>query len=105
MIDIIKNMKNQMKYTFYSLIMLIGLASCGNEQPILNDEENPYVVHSITQYNETHASYYCLPHYTGTGSTTQNNFFGSWFGRIVLPKGMFNVGDTIVVCECKNHIK
>jgi len=30
---------------------------------------------------------------------TRNNLFGSWTPRIVLPKGYFNIGDTIVFLQ------
>jgi len=76
------------------LSMSIFFISCGNEQPILNDENNPYIVYSIKDFNSTHASYY--NDWQSSGGTN-NNFFGSWSARIVLPKGMYNIGDTITL--------
>lgn len=87
------NSKNRIKYFLYTLLVAV-LCSCGNEQAILNDKENPFIVESISAFSKTHSSYY---NGLNEKSATRNNFFGSWYGRVVLPKGMFNVGDTIVV--------
>lgn len=89
-----KNLITKLSYALYTLLVAVGLSSCGNEQPVLNDSNKPFVVKSIEEFNETHASYY---NGFNEKSSTKNNFLGSWYGRVVLPKGMFNVGDTIVV--------
>jgi hypothetical protein len=73
-------------------MLATGLFSCGNEQPVLNGK-TPFIVTEIKEYNYTHASYYGK---WNTDMGTRNNFFGSWTPRIVLPKGYFNIGDTIV---------
>lgn len=89
-----KNLRTKLSYALYTLLVAVALSSCGNEQPVLNDSKNPFVVKSIKEFSETHASYY---NGFNENSATKNNVFGSWYGRVVLPKGMFNVGDTIVV--------
>ena len=89
-----KNLRTKLSYALYTLLVAVALSSCGNEQPILNDSEHPFVVNSIEEFSETHASYY---NGFNENSATRNNLFGSWYGRVVLPKGMFNIGDTIVV--------
>jgi hypothetical protein len=86
--------KTLTRYALYTLLVAVALSSCGNEQAVLNDTKNPFVVKSIQEFSETHASYY---NGFNEKSATGNNLFGSWYGRVVLPKGMFNVGDTIVV--------
>lgn len=88
-----KNLRTKLSYTFYTLLVAV-FYSCGNEQAILNDKENPFIVESISYFNKTHSSYY---NGFNKKSSTKNNLIGSWHGRVVLPKGMFNVGDTIVV--------
>lgn len=80
---------------FYYVLLFTGLSSCGNEQPILNGK-TPFVVKEIREYNETHASYYGK---YNSDMGTRNNFFGSWVPRIVLPKGYYNLGDTIVIVK------
>lgn len=78
---------------FFAYVLLsTGLSSCGNEQPVLNGK-TPFVVTEIKEYNKTHASYYGK---WNTNMGTRNNIFGSWTARIVLPKGYYNIGDTIV---------
>ena len=89
-----KNLRTKLSYALYTLFVAVALSSCGNEQPVLNDSKHPFVVKSIEEFSETHASYY---NGFNENSATKNNLFGSWYGRVVLPKGMFNVGDTIVV--------
>jgi hypothetical protein len=87
-------MKKRFNLFFGMLIVLtILLTSCGNETPILNGEE-PFVVDKVTSYNETHSSYYSLKF--ATGSSVSNNFIGSHRARIVLPNGLYTVGDTII---------
>lgn len=99
--SLINNKKqNRMKNIKISIVAAIavytmlaaGLSSCGNEQPVLNGK-TPFVVTEIKEYNETHASYYGK---WNTDMGTRNNLFGSWTPRIVLPKGYYNIGDTIV---------
>ena len=79
-----------MKKVFYVIFVFI-FCSCGNEQPVLNGT-TPFVVTEIRTYNETHASYYGE---WNSAAGTKNLFFGSWYPRIVLPKGYYNIGDTI----------
>ena len=90
-------MKNLIKLkSLFILCLVICITSCGNEQPILNDSANPFIVSSAEAYNETHTSYYN----TDLKGGTVNNVIGSWYARIVLPTGMYNVGDTIMVSRC-----
>ena len=86
-------MKNLLKCGFIAVV--ICFTSCGNEQAILNDPKHPFIVTGVSSYSETHSSYYN----DGIGdlSGTVNNLCGSWYARVVLPTGMYNVGDTIVV--------
>ena len=89
-----KNLRTKLSYAFYTLLVAFAFTSCGNEQPVLNCSKNPFIVKSIKEFSDTHASYY---NGFNENSATKNNVFGSWYGRVVLPKGMFNVGDTIVI--------
>jgi len=89
-----KKLRTKLSYALYTLLVAVAFSSCGNEQPILNDTKHPFVVKSIKEFSETHASYY---NGFSESSATKNNLLGSWYGRVILPKGMFNVGDTIVV--------
>lgn len=79
------------------MVLSAGLSSCGNEQPVLNGDA-PFVVTEIATYNKTHASYYGK---FNSDMGTHNNLFGSWIPRIVLPKGYYNIGDTIVIVKPK----
>lgn len=82
----------KIKLTFCTCSLLVAmLFSCGNEQPILNGKK-PFVVTEIETFDETHASYYGE---FNSDMGTRNNAFGSWYARIVLPKGWYNIGDTI----------
>ena len=97
-----EDLKTKLSYALYVLLVVVVLSSCGNEQPVLNDSEHPFIVKSIEEFSDTHASYY---NGFNEDSGTKNNLFGSWYGRIVLPKGMFNVGDTIIVTPIATNNK
>ncbi len=87
-----KNLIKQPHFALYILLTAVLLNSCGNEQPVLNGE-TPFVVHKVAEFDETHASYYGA---WNSNMGTRNNMFGSWRARIVLPKGYYTVGDTIM---------
>ena len=84
----------KLTYIFFLVLIALLATSCGNEQPILNDINSPFVIYEISKYNDTHSSY--CNSMDGSGST-RNKPFGSGFARIVLPTGMYNIGDTIII--------
>jgi len=75
------------------LICIIILTACGYETPKLNDIETPFVVDKIKQIDNTHSKYQANNVNAGGGY----NLFGSWQCVIILPTGMYNIGDTIII--------
>ena len=75
---------------FFILLVSCCLYSCGNEPPVINDKNNPFIVGEISQKSNTHSIYY-----KNKISKKGTSVFGSWYEAIVLPTGMYNVGDTI----------
>lgn len=90
--DHIKDKKNIIK-TILLFLFIGSMVSCGYETPKLNDTENPFIVEKINQVNLTHSKYYGNDNLAGGGY----NFFGSWTPVIMLPTGMYNIGDTIII--------
>ena len=76
----------------YTVLAVVLFASCGNEPPVINDKNNPFIIGEISKKNETHSISY--KHELTKNGTS---FFGSWYEAIILPTGMYNVGDTIYV--------
>jgi len=79
-----------MKNKILTLVLLLGLFSCGKTPPVINNENKPFVVGQIDKYSSTHSIYY-----KETISTQNIYIFCSWYEAIILPTGMFNIGDTI----------
>ena len=81
---------------FYVLLSVVIFQSCGNVVPII-DGETPFVVESITKYNDTHSIYIAGNYECGRYVP----FDG--LPVIILPSRMYNVGDTIksVFCNLK----
>jgi hypothetical protein len=78
-------------------ILLLGLlfivSSCGyDEPPVLNNPKKPFVVCKISVYDKTHSNYYNEIRTSGGRSGDVISY-----SRIILPNGMFNIGDVIVV--------
>lgn len=75
---------------FLYCLLAVVLSSCGNESPVINDKNNPFIVGEITQKTSTHSIYR-----KNKVSKNGTSIFGSWYEAIILPTGMYNVGDTI----------
>ena len=75
------------------IILLVGcfLFSCGNEPPVFNDKNDPFIVGEISKKSTTHSIYYKNKMRHRNGSV----IFGSWYEAVILPTGMYNIGDTI----------
>jgi hypothetical protein len=67
------------------LILCTIFASC-SEPPVLNNEENPFIVSGIEAVSATHALY---TDFKANDSTTHIK------QSIVLHRGLYNIGDTI----------
>lgn len=73
---------------FYVLLSVVIFQSCGNADPII-DGETPFVVESITKYNDTHSIYMAGNYECGKYIP----FNG--LPIIILPSRMYQIGDTI----------
>ena len=73
---------------FYMLLSVVIFQSCGNVVPII-DGEAPFVVESITKYNDTHSIYIAGNYECGKYVA----FDG--LPMIILPSRMYQIGDTI----------
>lgn len=85
-----KNLTSRTAICLYLVLAVVTFTSCGNEPPVFNDLENPFIVGEISQKSKTHSIYY-----KNKMSSLGTSFFGSWYQAVVLPSGMYNVGDTI----------
>lgn len=79
-----------------SIVLL--LTSCGNEPPVFNENGDPFIVGEISEKDSRYSkdgkfSIYYKNTYSGSGTSV----FGSWYQAVVLPSGMYNIGDTIVM--------
>ena len=74
--------------TFILLVICCLFSSCGVEPPVMNDEHDPFIVGEIKQRNSTHSIYI-------KDRTTHRYTSFSSRECIVLPTGVYNVGDTI----------
>lgn len=81
-----------MCYALCMVLAVIVLNSCGNEPPVFNNPKNPFIVGEIVQKNKTHSIYY-----KNEMSTNGSSYFGSWFEAVILPDGMYNIGDTVII--------
>ena len=83
----------KMKTILLSLaVTTITLTSCGYSTPVLNSEEQPFVVYKILPYygeNDSFVKYVSRNQYSGTVTWETSNT------ALILPKGMYNIGDTI----------
>ena len=79
-----------MKY----LILLLIFVCCGYKTPILTDNECPFVVKKITYHNDSLSAYYSE---IGGGVRTFCLFEHPLTAAVILPRGMFSVGDTVRV--------
>lgn len=77
--------------TILLLTILFVFTACGNQSAKLNDEKYPYIISTVEKHNSTHSRYYahCRCGYSA-------NLFNLMDARIVLPTGLYTVGDTIV---------
>ena len=73
---------------FYVMLSVVIFQSCGNVVPII-DGEAPFVVESITKYNDTHSIYLA-----GNYKCGKYVAFGE-LPMIILPSRMYQIGDTI----------
>lgn len=87
-----RNLISRTAICLYLVLAVVIFTSCGNEPPVFNNPENPFIIGEISQKNKTHSIYY-KNEMSGSGTS----FFGSWYQAVVLPSGMYNVGDTIVI--------
>lgn len=72
------------------LVGILFITSCGSEPPRFN-ESDPFIVGKIEQRTETHSMYY-----NNVLSMSGESILGDWRQKVVLPTGMFNIGDTII---------
>jgi len=79
-----------MNKTIYLILAIILLHSCGERIPILDGEE-PFVVESITTYNDTHCIY--VAHDWNSGYS----FWAMGEPQIILPTGLYQINDTISI--------
>jgi hypothetical protein len=77
------------------LLVVVLVSSCGHTTPIIGSEKYPFIVVKIQYYNETHSKY------VGVGNA-DNNTFSIMEPAIILPTGIFNIGDII---PTQNFIK
>ena len=77
--------------TFIVLLMLV-LTGCFRDRIDL-DKEHPFVVKSIDKYNDYNSLYTAK-----TCNQVKGTHFNSCYKEIVLPTGMYNIGDTITLC-------
>ena len=72
------------------IFVIVFLQSCGVVTPKINDRDHPFIVESIEQVSTTHSKYN-----SKSVNTQVSYLFSTWTESIILPTGMFNVGDTI----------
>lgn len=90
MLEIQLNKTNNMKKLIF-LLSIVLLTSCGYDVPKLNESKDPFIVDEIKSLGE-----YCLYYSTfGRGSLEETLF--SETTCICLPKGYYNIGDTITL--------
>lgn len=87
-----RNLINRTAICLYLVLAVVLFTACGNEPPVFNNPEEPFIVGEIVKKNSTHSLYY-----KDGMSITGTSFFGSWYQAVVLPTGAYNVGDTITI--------
>ena len=70
---------------------IIGLQSCGHEQPVFNDPDQPFIVTKIESRENGYSLYY---------SNKQNNYYPPGIMAHVMPiieapNNLYKIGDTI----------
>ena len=72
------------------LILLIITYSCGDDRlPIEDERLPPYVVIKINKYSKTHSHYYI------NNGTNYLHYINEY--ELILPRGRYMVGDTIII--------
>lgn len=80
--------KNQFAIIVMIIIIMTALCcACGNDIPIIQDKNKPFIVEIITTVNSEFALYQAPTH--------RGRLIDRKYSAIVLPTGWFNVGDTI----------
>lgn len=74
--------------TLLSMFIILALSGCFEEAPIINGPE-PFVVIRIEERSNNMSLYTGRPQHSSSVSETM------FVPSIVLPKGAFNIGDTI----------
>ncbi len=76
------------------IVALLVFAGCSYETPILTDNSRPFLVYKITRHNDSLSAYYS---HGGGVHTFPGLFLEKSNTVIILPSGMFDVGDTVRV--------
>jgi hypothetical protein len=79
-----------MKKLILVLAISLALMSCNRPAPVIGDASNPYIVVKVQYYTKDNCRY------IGTlNASTSNNWLNVLRPAVILPRGMYNVGDTI----------
>lgn len=73
------------------LLSIVLLTSCGYDVPKLNESKDPFIVDEIESFGD-----YCLYYSTFNKGSVEQSVF-SEVSCICLPKGYYNIGDTITL--------
>ncbi len=79
-------MKNLIKYGFIAVVSCF--CSCSTT-PIIGSEQNPFIVVKIESIDDKYCNYY------GNRKSRYGANFNHDYPEIVLPKGLYNIGDTV----------
>jgi hypothetical protein len=71
------------------LLVILIVSSCGYTTPKIGSETEPFIVIEIQHYNEKQSRYIGSPN-------ADDNEISVFCPAIILPTGMFNMGDTIL---------
>jgi len=80
-----------MKKLLLIISILIFISCQRYDTPILNAANKPFIVNKVESYDSNFSAYYSKQG-KGTGKYTM-----VVIARIILPTGMYNVGDTIIL--------
>ncbi len=78
------------------LILCLLLISCGSNPPKIGDKEAPFIVVTVEKYTDKLSRYYSERQEDGRAEALFTSYH-----EVILPKGLFAVGDTIKL----NHFK
>lgn len=81
----------KIKFIIITLFISTIFCSCTSEIPIINDQSNPFIVNQIDNVGNDMCLYY------GPVSSCFENGNLKSRPKIVLPKSMYNIGDTILL--------